>query len=187
MAAAFDASSSSLSQSLDAIVKIKGEVQEDKRHEFSIFEHGTLRFKGRICVPNVKEIRDVILKEAHCSLYTVRLGSTKMLRRNIRGHPGYYNHSLYQFGPGFPKAPQGQDAAWTNGQLERTVQILEDMLRACVMDFKGSWIKYLPLIEFAYNNSYQESIQAAPYEVLYGPKCRSPLYWDEVGECRILG
>jgi hypothetical protein len=61
------------------------------------------------------------------------------------------------------------------------------MLRACVLDFSGSWVRYLPLIEFAYNNSYQASIGMAPYEALYGRKCRSPLYWDELGEQRILG
>ena len=61
------------------------------------------------------------------------------------------------------------------------------MLRACILDLKGSWDKHLSLIEFAYNNSYQASIQMAPYEALYGRKCRSPLYWDEVGESRLLG
>jgi hypothetical protein len=62
----------------------------------------------------------------------------------------------------------------TDGQSERTIQILEDMLRLCVLDFKGKWIQYLPLVEFAYNNSFQETIGMAPYEVLYGRKCRSP-------------
>ena len=75
----------------------------------------------------------------------------------------------------------------TDGQSERTIQTLEDMLRACVLDFGGSWASYLPLIEFAYNNSYQASIRMAPYEALYGRKCRSPLYWDEFGERRIIG
>ena len=64
----------------------------------------------------------------------------------------------------------------TDGQSERTIQILEDMLRACATDFKGSWEGHLPLVEFAYNNSYQASIQMAPYEALYGRKCRSPIY-----------
>jgi transposase InsO family protein len=72
----------------------------------------------------------------------------------------------------------------TDGQTERTIQTLEDMLRLCVLDFKGSWIQYLPLVEFAYNNSYHASIEMAPYEALYGRKCRSPLYWDEVGSWR---
>jgi hypothetical protein len=75
----------------------------------------------------------------------------------------------------------------TDGQSERTIQILEDMLRLCVLDFKGNWIRFLPLVEFAYNNSFQATIGMAPYEALYGRKCRSPLYWDEVGEKQLLG
>ncbi|KAJ9541625.1 LOW QUALITY PROTEIN: hypothetical protein OSB04_028131 [Centaurea solstitialis] len=75
----------------------------------------------------------------------------------------------------------------TDGQSERTIQTLEDMLRACVMDFGGSWEDHLPLIEFAYNNSYHSSIEAAPYEILYGRKCRTPLCWNEVGEKQLTG
>jgi hypothetical protein len=75
----------------------------------------------------------------------------------------------------------------TDGQSERTIQILEDMLRACVLDLGGKWEDHLPLVEFAYNNSFQATIGMAPYEALYGRRCRSPLYWDEVGERRILG
>ncbi|KAL5570902.1 hypothetical protein UlMin_020499 [Ulmus minor] len=74
----------------------------------------------------------------------------------------------------------------TDGQSERTIQTLEDMLRACVLEFKGSWSKYLPLIEFSYNNSYQATIGAAPYEALYGRKCRSPVHWYEVGESLVV-
>ncbi|KAI3729491.1 hypothetical protein L6452_18151 [Arctium lappa] len=70
----------------------------------------------------------------------------------------------------------------TDGQSERTIQTLEDMLRACALDFQGSWESHLPLIEFAYNNSYHASIKDAPYEMLYGRKCRTPLCWNEVGE-----
>ena len=75
----------------------------------------------------------------------------------------------------------------TDCQSERTIQILEDMLRACVLDLKGSWEEHLPLVEFAYNNSYQASIQMAPYEALYGRPCRSPICWTEVGESSIIG
>ena len=75
----------------------------------------------------------------------------------------------------------------TVGQSEITIQTLEDMLKGCVLEFKGSWNRYLPLIEFAYNNSYQSSIEMAPYEALYGRKCRTPLCWDEVGERKLLG
>ena len=65
--------------------------------------------------------------------------------------------------------------------------MLEDTLRACVLDHKGSWEEHLPLVEFAYNNSYQASIRMAPYEALYGRPCRSPLGWTEVGERSITG
>ena len=75
----------------------------------------------------------------------------------------------------------------TDGQSERTIQVLEDMLRACVLDHKGSWEEHFPLVEFAYNNSYQASIQMGPYEALYRRPCRSPLCWIEVGESSITG
>ena len=75
----------------------------------------------------------------------------------------------------------------TDGQSERTIQTLEDMLRACMLDFQGSWEKHIPLVEFAYNNSFHASIGMAPYEALYGRKCRSPSHWDEVGERKLLG
>ncbi|KAJ9557045.1 hypothetical protein OSB04_011659 [Centaurea solstitialis] len=74
----------------------------------------------------------------------------------------------------------------TDGQTERTIQTLEDMLCACVLEFGGSWDDHLPLIEFSYNNSYHASIQCAPYEALYGRRCRSPLNWLEVGESRLI-
>ncbi|GJX70842.1 putative reverse transcriptase domain-containing protein [Tanacetum coccineum] len=70
----------------------------------------------------------------------------------------------------------------TDVQSERTIQTLEDMLRACVMDFGGSWDTHLLLVEFSYNNSYHASIKCAPFEALYGRKCRSPVIWTEVGE-----
>ncbi|GKE10467.1 putative reverse transcriptase domain-containing protein, partial [Tanacetum coccineum] len=75
----------------------------------------------------------------------------------------------------------------TDGQSERTIQTLEDMLRACVIDFGKGWVNHLPLVEFSYNNSYHASIKAAPFEALYGRKCRSPVCWTEVGEAQILG
>ncbi|GJS45832.1 putative reverse transcriptase domain-containing protein [Tanacetum coccineum] len=75
----------------------------------------------------------------------------------------------------------------TDGQSERTIQTLEDMLRACVIDFGKGWVKHLPLAEFSYNNSYHASIKAAPYEALYGRKCRSPVCWAEVGEAQLTG
>nr|GFC26134.1 putative reverse transcriptase domain-containing protein [Tanacetum cinerariifolium] len=74
----------------------------------------------------------------------------------------------------------------TDGQSERTIQTLKDMLRACAIDFGKGWVNHLPLVEFAYNNSYHATIKAAPFEALYGRKCRSPVCWTEVGEAQIL-
>ncbi|GJS86511.1 reverse transcriptase domain-containing protein [Tanacetum coccineum] len=75
----------------------------------------------------------------------------------------------------------------TDGQSEHTIQTLEDMLRACVLDFEGSWDVHLPLVEFSYNNSYHSSVRCAPFEALYGRKCRSPIMWAEVGEGQLIG
>nr|AAU10720.1 hypothetical protein [Oryza sativa Japonica Group] len=102
---------------------------------------------------------------------------------------------------GLPRTSSGHDSIWviidrltkvahfipTNGQTERVNQILEDMLRACALDFGGSWDKNLPNAEFSYNNSYQASLQMAPYEALYGRKCRTPLLWDQTGERQVFG
>jgi transposase InsO family protein len=73
----------------------------------------------------------------------------------------------------------------TDGQLERTIQTLEDMLCACVIDFGGSWDNHLPLVEFSYNNRYHASIGMPPYETFYGRKCRTLVCWGEVGQKEI--
>ncbi|GJV39805.1 putative reverse transcriptase domain-containing protein, partial [Tanacetum coccineum] len=101
-----------------------------------------------------------------------------------------------------PKRSSGYDAIWalgtklntstayhpeTDGQSERPIQTLDDMLRACVMDFGGSWDTHLPLVEFSYNNSYHKSIKCTPFEALYRRKCRSPVIWAEVGESQLIG
>ncbi|GKA50150.1 putative reverse transcriptase domain-containing protein, partial [Tanacetum coccineum] len=75
----------------------------------------------------------------------------------------------------------------TDGQSERIIQMLEDMLRACVIDFGRSWNIHLPLAEFSYNNSYHSSIRCAPFEALYGKKCRSPVLWAEIGDRGLIG
>ena len=70
---------------------------------------------------------------------------------------------------------------------ERVIHVLEDMLRGCVLDFPGSWYRYIPLMEFSYNNSYQFSIGMTPYEALYGRRCRTPMCWIELDEHKIIG
>jgi hypothetical protein len=75
----------------------------------------------------------------------------------------------------------------TDGQTDRTNQVLEDMLRACDLKHGGSWDKSLPYVEFSYNNSYQTSLKMSPFEALYDRKCRTPLYWDQTGERQFFG
>ncbi|WVZ80236.1 hypothetical protein U9M48_027729 [Paspalum notatum var. saurae] len=75
----------------------------------------------------------------------------------------------------------------TDGQTERTNQILEDMLRAYAIQYGTSWDKSLPYAEFSYNNSYQASLKKSPFEALYGRRCRTPLFWNQTGEKQVFG
>ena len=75
----------------------------------------------------------------------------------------------------------------TDGQPEQTIQVLEDILRACMIEFGGHWDKFLPLAKFSYNNSYHSSIDMAPFEALYGRRCRSPIGWFDAFEVRPWG
>ncbi|GKB12120.1 putative reverse transcriptase domain-containing protein [Tanacetum coccineum] len=75
----------------------------------------------------------------------------------------------------------------TDGQSERTIQTLEDMLHACVIDLGKGWDWHLPLVEFSYNISYHTGIKVAPFEALYDHKCRSPVYWAEAGDAQLTG
>ncbi|XP_049372615.1 uncharacterized protein LOC125837564 [Solanum verrucosum] len=145
---------------------------------------GVLRYQGRLCVPRVDELQERIMEEAHSSRYFIHPGSTKMYRdlREV-----YWWNSMKKGIVEFvAKCPNCQQVK-TDGQAESTIQTLEDMLRECVIDFKGNWDNHLPLIEFAYNNSYHCSIQMAPYKALYGRRCRSPIGWFEVGEAGFIG
>ncbi|KAI3776448.1 hypothetical protein L1987_46233 [Smallanthus sonchifolius] len=94
-----------------------------------------------------------------------------------------------------PRTSSGHDTIWigivdsrpVSGNLYRLLWTLEDMLRACMIDFGNGWDAHLPLVEFSYNNSYHTSIKAAPFEVLYGRKCRSSICWTEVGDSQLTG
>jgi hypothetical protein len=75
----------------------------------------------------------------------------------------------------------------TDGQSERVNQILEDMLRACALQYGRSWDKSLPYAKFSYNNSCQGSLKTAPFEMLYAHRCRTPLFWNDIGERKVFG
>ncbi|GJX00224.1 putative reverse transcriptase domain-containing protein [Tanacetum coccineum] len=136
---------------------------------------GTLCFNGRSWLPCYGDLRTVIMHESHKSKYSIHPGSDKM----------YQDMKKLYWWPNM----KANIATYVSryGQSERTIQTLEDMLRACAIDFGKGWVNHLPLVEFSYNNSYHASIKAAPFEALYGRKCRSPVCWTEVGEAQILG
>nr|KYP53511.1 Transposon Ty3-G Gag-Pol polyprotein [Cajanus cajan] len=271
------------------------------KSEFRIGVDGVLRFKDRLCIPSVPELKRAILEEGHKSILSIHPGATKMyqdlkkmfwwpkMKREVEEFvyaclvcqkakvehqkpsglmqpldvPVWKWDSIsMDFVVGLPKTVKNLDAIWvivdrltksahfipiniryslerltklyiseivrlhgvptsivsdrdprftsrfweslhkalgtklklssayhpqTDGQTERTIQSLEDLLRACILEHGGSWDSFLPLIEFTYNNSYHSSIGMAPYEALYGRRCRTPLCWVEPGENVMLG
>nr|ABA96440.2 retrotransposon protein, putative, Ty3-gypsy subclass [Oryza sativa Japonica Group] len=237
------------------IAELKKNMRVGKARDFHEDEHGTIWLGERLCVPDDKELKDLILTEAHQTQYSIHPGSTKMyqdlkekfwwvsMRREIaefvalcdvcqrvkaeHQRPAGLLQPLQipewkweeigmDFITGLPRTSSGHDSIWvvvdrltkvahfipvhttytgkstayhpqTDGQTERVNQILEDMLRACALDFGGAWDKSLPYAEFSYNNSYQASLQMAPFEALYGRKCRTPLFWDQTGERQLFG
>jgi hypothetical protein len=278
------------------IQEIRDLITKGRGLDFMEDDQGTIWFKNRICVPEIDSLPETILKEAHDSVYSIHLGSTKMyqdlkqkywwygLKKDVTSHlalcdvcqrvkdehqrPSGLLHPLkipewkweeigMDFIVGLPHTSTGYDSIWvivnmltkvahfipvkttysgarlaelymarivclhdvpkkivsnrgsqftswfwqklhecldtrlnfssayhpqTDGQTERTNQVLEDMLRTCAIKHGGSWDKSLPYAEFSYNNSYQASLKMSPFEALYGRKCRSPLYWDQTGE-----
>ncbi|KAA0067801.1 DNA/RNA polymerases superfamily protein [Cucumis melo var. makuwa] len=247
--------------------KMLAKAKQGPEAEFELRTNEAIVKQGRLCVPNISELKGAILEEAHNSVYAMHLGSTKMYRtlkktywwpgmkreiaeyvdrclicqqvKLVRQRPGgllnplsvpewKWEHITMDFLFGLPHTSRGYDGIWvivdrltktawfipikvmstldqcaksnenkvevqycvpsqTDGQSERTIQTLEDMLRACVLQFKGNWDTHLSLMEFAYNNSYQSSIDMAPFEALYGRPCRTPVCWNEVRERKLVG
>ncbi|GJW34063.1 putative reverse transcriptase domain-containing protein [Tanacetum coccineum] len=165
---------------------------------------GTLCLNGRSWLPCYGDLRTVIMHE--CNLHTMRKLTHGEVRQGCTLKEVVTRHGIPvsiicdrdpRFASNFWRSLQkalgtnlDMSTAYhpqTDGQSERTIQTLEDMLRACVIDFGNGWVKHLPLVEFSYNNSYHASIKAAPFEALYGRKCRSPVCWAEVGQVQLTG
>ncbi|XP_060183063.1 uncharacterized protein LOC132613018 [Lycium barbarum] len=174
------------------LARLRDRVQNGGVKSFSIDGEGVLRCHGRLCIPMVGNMKQLILEEAHSSRYSIHPGATKMyqdlrglywwkgMKDDILKHvTSCLNYQQVELSTTFH--PQ------TDRQSERVIQILEEMLRACAIDFGGHWDDQLPLADFAYNNSYQSSIQMAPFEALYGRRCRSPVGWFKPGEAQLLG
>nr|GEW16870.1 putative reverse transcriptase domain-containing protein [Tanacetum cinerariifolium] len=132
---------------------------------------GTLYYLDRIWVPLKGDIRTLIMDETYKSKYYVHPGADKMYY-DLKDRNSLDMSTAYH--------PQ------TNGQSDRIIQTLEDMLRACVLDFRESWDVHLPLVEFSYKNSYHSSVRCASFEALYGRKYRSSIMWVEVGKGQLI-
>ncbi|GKE55560.1 retrotransposon protein, putative, ty3-gypsy subclass, partial [Tanacetum coccineum] len=129
-----------------------------------LMQHGkVIAYASRLCVPDDSSLREAIWTQAPSSPLSIHPVSTKMYR-DLK-----------------------QNLWWNDGQTKRTIQTLEDMLRSYTLEWTGNWDEYLCLVEFAYNNSWHASIKGAPFELLYGQKCKAPICWNKVGERVIEG
>ncbi|GKA03431.1 putative reverse transcriptase domain-containing protein [Tanacetum coccineum] len=155
-------------------------------------------------IPSVGGIRRLIMDEAHTSNYSVHPGADKMYYnlRDLYWWPGmkkdiaeYVSKCLtcskikakHQKPLGLLQQPKIPEWKWVNITMKLVTRLPRSSSGACVMDFGGSWDAHLLLVEFSYNNSYHNSIKCAPFEALYGRKCRSPVIWAEVGESQLIG
>ncbi|GKB15952.1 putative reverse transcriptase domain-containing protein [Tanacetum coccineum] len=172
---------------------------------------GPLCLDNRSWLPCYGDMRSLIMHESHKSKYSIHPGADKIGRTNkkidevymkeivarhgilvsiISDHDSHFTLRVWQSLHKALGMQLNMSTAYhpqTDGQSERTIQTLEDMLRAYVIDFGNGWDIHLPLVEFLYNNSYHTSIKAAPFEALYGRKCRSPVCWAKVGEVQLTG
>nr|GFA99285.1 reverse transcriptase domain-containing protein [Tanacetum cinerariifolium] len=129
--------------------------------------------------------RDMIMQESQKFKYSIHPGSDKMYQDLNKLY--WWPNMKVDIVTFVRKCLTCAKHPKTDGQSKRTIQTPEDMLRACVIDFSNSWDRHLPLVEFSYNNSYHTSIKAAPFEALYGRKCRSPVRWSEVRDSQLTG
>ncbi|GKA22850.1 putative reverse transcriptase domain-containing protein [Tanacetum coccineum] len=167
----------------------------------------TLCLRNRSWTPCFGNLRALIMHESHKSKYSIHPGPDKMyhdLKKlywwpNIKAKIATYvkkcltcarvkaEQQNLQEALGMQQDMSTAYHSQTDGQRERTIQTLEDMLCAYVIEFGKIWDRNLPLVEFLYNNSYHTSIKTASFEALYGRKCRSPVFWAEVGDSQLTG
>ncbi|XP_073133545.1 uncharacterized protein [Henckelia pumila] len=148
----------------------------------------------------ISELRQQILQKAHCSKFSVHPGGRKVYN-DLKSQYWWKDERKsdriciplpkLSASESIKKATEWSIAQFGNsridGKSEQTIQTLEDMLRAVLLDFGTSWQDSLPLVEFSYNNSYQASIEMNYFEALYGNKCRSSLFWDDISDVPVTG
>ncbi|XP_073138471.1 uncharacterized protein [Henckelia pumila] len=164
-------------------------AQDGNTSGFHLQNDGLLCLSGRVVVPDDSTLREEILSQAHRSRFFVHPGSTKMYKdlRTSDRYPRFASRfwGSFQRALGTTLSLSTAYHPETDRQSERTIRTLEDMLRATVMDFGPAWHDHLALVEFCYNNSYHNNIGMAPFEALYGRRCRTPLFWDEIGKHQV--
>ncbi|GKD99595.1 reverse transcriptase domain-containing protein, partial [Tanacetum coccineum] len=157
---------------------------------FEICPDRTRYIKNQSWLPLFGNLRDLIMHESYKSMYSIH--PVKAECQKPSGLLVQQDIPMWKYWQSLQSALGTQldmCTAYhpkTDKQSERTIQTIEDMLRACVIDFGKGWEKHLPLVEFSYNNSYHDSIKEAPFEALYGQECRSPVCWAKVGDVQLI-
>ncbi|GJS70860.1 putative reverse transcriptase domain-containing protein [Tanacetum coccineum] len=174
------------------LVETSRESENPRKEKLEPRANETLCLNNRSWLPCYDDLRTLIMHESYKSNYSIhpdRLTKYAHFLPMRENDPMDKLTRLYMKEKAFGTRLDMSIAyhPHTDRQSERTIQTLEDMLRACVIDFGNGWDRHLPLTEFSYNNSYHTSIKAAPFEALYGRKCRSPVCWAEVGDTQLTG
>ncbi|GJZ26898.1 putative reverse transcriptase domain-containing protein [Tanacetum coccineum] len=164
------------------------------------YANGTLCFNGRSWLPCYGDLRTMIMHESYSQI-TIHPSSDKIYQDMkklywwpiMKANIATYIRHFFKLWKSLPESfgLLNLDMSMISPQLmakpKRTIQTLEDMLRACAIVFGKGWVNHFPLVKFSYNNSYHASIKAAPFEALYGRKCRSPVCWAKVGQVQLTG
>nr|GEW04003.1 hypothetical protein [Tanacetum cinerariifolium] len=194
---------------------MKVDIQKDiSKEKLEPLADGTLCLNGRSWLPCYDDLRTMIMHESNKSKYSIHPGSDKMYQdiKKLYWWPNMkvdittfvskcltcakvkaeYQRPSEKIARMYLKEVVTRHGIHVliicdRDPSERTIQTLKDMICSCVIYFGKGWVNHLSLVEFSYNNSYHASIKAAPFEALYGRKCRSPVCWSEVGEVRLLG
>ncbi|CAL9021295.1 unnamed protein product [Prunus brigantina] len=153
------------------ICTLRLEVENGTRTDYSVWKDGALMVETSLYVPRDEALKREILEEAHCSAFAMHPKRQKPsgLLQPLSIPKWKCEHITTDFVFKLPRIRNNHDGVWViMDRLTKTIQTLENMLRACALQFQGDWHDKLPLMEFAYNNSYQSSIWMSPYDALYG-------------------